>query len=238
MTDSSSLLGILDTETDVEKLRSALHDVVVLLEPLLELGRTGKLAVDALRPVARTQGPVVASLVKSMGLRLSPDLKHTHEQLLVFGDAVSLGLNALDCLRPVLKASQHELDVQRYNIVRKMAGHGLHEHAMVQGKVLLSSAAENPGTVAGPGDLHIAAVANLLVCYSALVKQGAKRAEVLWKDIYGPVDHLLSLARSVPSSTGICMDRKGMRDGHQHTIQLPTGKRRIPARQQRGLKWC
>ncbi|GIL44124.1 hypothetical protein Vafri_1659 [Volvox africanus] len=195
MADAQALLATLDGEVDIEKLRSALDDITAILEPLLEFGRAGKVDGDALRPIARIHGPVATSLIKSMGSRLSPDLEHSHEQLLVFGEAVCLGLNALDVLRPVLKASQHELDVQRYNFVRKLAGYGLHEHALVQGKVLLASAAASPGTVAGPGDLHIAAVANLLVCYSALVKQGASRAEILWRDIHSPLDSLLSLAR-------------------------------------------
>ncbi|GLI70087.1 hypothetical protein VaNZ11_014863 [Volvox africanus] len=195
MADAQALLVTLDGEVDIEKLRIALHDITTILQPLLEFGRSGKVDGDALRPIARIHGPVVTSLIKSMGARLSPDLEHNPEQLVVFGEAVCLGLNALDVLRPVLKASQHELDVQRYNFVRKLAGYGLHEHALVQGKVLLASAAASPGTVAGPGDLHIAAVANLLVCYSALVKQGASRAEILWRDIHCPLDSLLSLAR-------------------------------------------
>ncbi|EFJ43479.1 separase [Volvox carteri f. nagariensis] len=195
MADAQASLTILAEELDIEKLKLALLDINVLLEPLLDLGRVGKVNAEALRPVARSHGSVVTSLLKSMGCRLSPDSKHSHDLMLVFGDAASLGLNALDCLRPVIKTSQHELDIQRYNFVRKLAGHGLHEHAMVQGKVLLASAATSPGTITGPSDLHIAAVANLLVCYSALVKQGASRAEALWRDIHGPVDSLLSLAR-------------------------------------------
>ncbi|GLC69429.1 hypothetical protein PLESTF_000829800 [Pleodorina starrii] len=130
-----------------------------------------------------------------MGARLAPNQNYCHEQLEVFGAAASLGLNALDCLRPVLKASQHELDAQRYNLARKMTAYGLYEHGMSQGKILLVSVATSPGTVAGPADLHIAAIANVLVCYAELVKQGASRAEALWREIYGPVDSLLALAR-------------------------------------------
>ncbi|GFR39900.1 hypothetical protein Agub_g405 [Astrephomene gubernaculifera] len=193
--EGQALLAVLETETKVGELKEALSGIQLFLEPLLVLGSASQPNAEALRPVARTTGPLVTRLVKCMGNRLVPALRQSPEQLRILSEAACLGLDALDCLHPVIKASRHELDVQRYNFVRKLAALGLHDLAMEQGKVLHTSAASGPGSVAGPGDLHIAAVANLLVCYCELVHLDPTQALALWKDVYGPVDGLLRHAR-------------------------------------------
>eukprot|EP00198_Chlamydomonas_reinhardtii_P000240 XP_001689575.1 separase, cell cycle protease [Chlamydomonas reinhardtii] len=189
--DSQAALATVEESSDVRKLQDALGTLHELLAPLLAL-RDG--SVDALRPIAKTCGPVVTRLVKSTGCRLGSELRGS-QVADILGDAACLGLNALDCLRPVIKASGHELDTQRYGFIRKLAALGLHERALEQGRVLHAAVAAHPSNAGAPAELQVAAVANLLLCYGELAQRDPYRSEELWQGIGAPVESLLDLAR-------------------------------------------
>ncbi|PNH10462.1 Separin [Tetrabaena socialis] len=203
MQNGQALLALLESERCPVALAAALHEVRTLLEPLLELGAGGHPRVEALRAAARTHGPLVTRLVKALSGRLAPESRNGQLDA-ILGEAACLGLDALDCLRPVIKASQHDLAAQRYGFLRKMAALGLYEHALAQGKVLHASVvALGVGGLAGPDDLHVAAVANLLLCYCELVQPDAGRAPTLWAEVSGPLDGILSVARDAVDGSNL-----------------------------------
>ncbi|KAG2444696.1 hypothetical protein HXX76_001440 [Chlamydomonas incerta] len=109
--------------------------------------------------------------------------------------AASDSLAALATVEESSDASGHELDTQRYGFIRKLAALGLHERALEQGRVLHAAVAAHPSDAGTPADLHIAAVANLLLCYGELAQREPDRSEELWQCIGTAVDGLLDLAR-------------------------------------------
>ncbi len=142
-------------------------DAANALEALLVKPLRDAATPDRLRAAAKETGPAVNQLVKALGARLAgcgPLLAPA------LGNAACLALEALDLLRPVLKSSAQELDVQRYGFVRKLTALGLYEASLQQGLVLYNhTAASAQGKPCqAPSDLQVAAVLNLLVCYTAM----------------------------------------------------------------------
>jgi separase len=182
-----------DASCSDEAVVAALVDLRQQLEPLLALGKQAN--TDVLRPLARSHGRLVTGLVAAASSSLAARTRPSSKRAAALGEAACLGLDALDCLRPCLKASQQELDSQRYGFLRKLVALNLNECAWSQGQLLHASVSVSGGGTDGPGDLHVGAVVNLLVAGGELLALQPERGPALWTSAHAALQHLLALSR-------------------------------------------
>lgn len=156
--------------------------------------------------IAKQYGPSIVKLLRSLtgcltacAQPISVPVEAITEQErleIVLALTASAALDAMDVLRSAMKGGSHELDVQRYNFVRRFLQLGLYQCAFQQGVLLVDrtcadSATEAAGIAPIRGDvsqrtseaqirgdindLQLAAVTSLMVCVGEMVSTDPKQ---------------------------------------------------------------
>ena len=165
--------------SDPDELDGAVAGIVAELGAELVAGEL--LPLDRAKTLAKLHSASVSLMLKRLGQRLVPGLPP--ELAGPLSHAACAALNALDALRPALRASGTELEVQRYGFIRRLLAVGQHACALDQGWRLhaaLSHATQPTGETKQQQqgvDLTLAAAVNLVVCAGELLSAGGLEGE-------------------------------------------------------------
>lgn len=129
----ATLLAKLPPGLPVEQLK-VVHAALAEQAQLVHEGAKNGSESGSLRQVAKAHGPSVAGCLKAIGPLMNATLPPDSAKLL--SQMACTALDALDALRGVLKPKGLDLEVQRYNYVRRMLMLGQHAFAMQAGWVL------------------------------------------------------------------------------------------------------
>lgn len=185
------------------------------LHPVASLDRSGisneqpLVQLDTVKVLAKQYGGLITRLLKAISIRLSnaPQQQQEAGNLQSLGRLCCASLEALDVLRPVLKSSATDLEVQRYGFVRKLTAVGMHEPALRLGLSLYSrskaltlpsthSTAERPSPPSQPAmahDLLSASITTILVCATDLSRSDPHRLEELIPLVKEPLVDYISM---------------------------------------------
>lgn len=215
-------LGAVETQGGAES-ESACRWLLEQLHPVACLYSDGGagdqpvVQLDTVKALAKQYGGLITRLLKALSGRLASSSQQSGEgSLAACGQLCCSALQSLDVLRPVLKSSATDLEVQRYGFIRKLAAAGLHEPALHLGLSLFShlrpltalpttqpqrgsgqpphAAAPTPAVV---HELLSAAVTTMLVCAAELSSPAPQRLGQLMAMVEGPVQDFISMLRCV-----------------------------------------
>ena len=132
---SQALLDSITSLKDSSAAEKACADVRQYLEPVLSAARSQKGSLTA--PGQRLAKPYSSFVVHLLRLAM---LQVTNDQAsdlqLAYVQLAALGLNGLSVLRGCLKGRPHEVEIQRYMLLRKLVSLRLFEQAVQQAWLL------------------------------------------------------------------------------------------------------
>jgi len=135
--EADALLARLASAAAVGTLAAAAPAATALLEPLLRPSGEGSADRAAL---ARAFAPFLVRLVKlAFGLLADQAACACERELHAAADLAEAGVAGLEALRGALRGRPHELEVQRYTLVRRLAGRRLLARAAAQAERLLAA---------------------------------------------------------------------------------------------------
>ena len=135
--EADALLARLASAAAVGTLAAAAPAATALLEPLLRPSGEGSADRAAL---ARAFAPFLVQLVKlAFGLLADQAACACERELHAAADLAEAGVVGLEALRGALRGRPHELEVQRYTLVRRLAGRRLLARAAAQAERLLAA---------------------------------------------------------------------------------------------------
>eukprot|EP00798_Chlamydomonas_sp_ICE-L_P001706 gene1706-33112_t len=188
-TSASEHLDALAKSVDVNELQAADAFFVEQLAPLLG---TDASDIDA-KALARVHGSTVTRLLKTLGARLTTGVATDVASMLASTSCSAL--DALDALKPAIKASGHDLEVQRYGFIRKFLVLGLHARAHRVGCDLFKAVSSvDLGQSKVTDDLRVGVALNIIVCVAELT-HGRKDVEEplqLFESTLAPVQLLIA----------------------------------------------
>lgn len=195
------------------------------------------LNVSRTAEVAKQHGPIIVKLLRTLTGCLTACAQLTSEVVKsptdptnqnviahALATTASAALDAMDVLRSVMKGGSHELDVQRYNFVRRFLQLGLHQCAFQQGILLVdrtfiegedkpaasvsghidgtepSDGARLKGAAAvqisgGISDLQLAAITSLMVCVGEMVSTDQEKTVLILSSCAEPLHLSMSKLR-------------------------------------------
>lgn len=185
------MLHVINDSSDVAHLNEAVEQFNRQLSPVLK-AKQQAVSTDDIKALAKDHGSTITALLKSLSARLVPGLQAE------LGDVLArltrVALLGLDQLRPVLKAKSHDLEVQKYNFVRKLITIGQHGVAREIGMEVYASllaSLEHGGGGKETWDLLTAAILNVTICTSEMVMQHMDQFYDLLESALGPMELLL-----------------------------------------------
>ncbi len=135
--EADALLARLASAAAAGTLAAAAPAAPALLEPLLRPSGEGSADRAAL---ARAFAPFLVQLVKlAFGLLADQAACACERELHAAADLAEAGVAGLEALRGALRGRPHELEVQRYTLVRRLAGRRLLARAAAQAERLLAA---------------------------------------------------------------------------------------------------